>query len=60
MYTFVMRDVHGNWFLSKLLFETEKEAEEEASYLIEYDFVYSVQIIKNNKETIKKFKTYIN
>ena len=40
--------------------ENEKEAEEEASYLIEYDFVYSVQIIKNNKETIKKFKTYIN
>jgi hypothetical protein len=55
-----MRDVHGNWFLSDLLFETEKEAEEEAAFIIEYDFVHSVQIIKNDKETIKKFKTYIN
>ena len=55
-----MRDIYGNWFLSKLLFETEKEAEEEAAYLIEYDFVYSVRIVKENDSFIKNIKTYIN
>lgn len=60
MYTFIMRDIYGKWFLSKLLFETEKEAEEEAAFLIEYDFVYSVRVIKNNDELIKNLIIHSN
>lgn len=60
MYTYIMKDVYGNWFLSKNTFDTEKEAEEEASFITEYDFVYSVQVVKTNSSEIKNIKTYKN
>lgn len=60
MYTFIMKDIYGNWFLSKLLFETEKEAAEEAAFIIEYDFVHSVLVIRDDDKESKNVKSYIN
>jgi hypothetical protein len=55
-----MKDIYGNWFLSKLLFETEKEAAEEAAFIIEYDFVHSVLVIRDDDKESKNVKSYIN
>lgn len=46
MYTFVIQDIYQNYFVSKQYFETNEEAVEAAHNVAEYDFVYSIQVMK--------------
>ena len=48
MYTFLIKDVHGQWFKSELGFITKKEAEEEAAEIAEYAFVDTVQVVEED------------
>ena len=48
MYTFLIQDVHGQWFKSDLGFITKQEAEEEAAAIAEYDFVEIVQVVEED------------
>jgi hypothetical protein len=46
MYTFIIQDVQGNFFISKKYFYSEEEALENSYDIAEYDFVASVEVIK--------------
>jgi hypothetical protein len=46
MYTFIIQDVQGNFFISKQYFHSEQEALENSFDVAEYDFVASVEVIK--------------
>jgi hypothetical protein len=46
MYTFIIQDVQGNYFMSKKYFYSEEEALENSYDIAEYDFVASVEVIK--------------
>jgi len=46
MYTFIIQDVQGNYFVSKKYFYSEEEALENSYDIAEYDFVASVEVIK--------------
>ena len=46
MYTFIIQDVQGNYFMSKKYFYSEQEALENSYDIAEYDFVASVEVIK--------------
>jgi hypothetical protein len=46
MYTFIIKDVHGQWFKSELGFITKQEAEEEAAWVAEYNFVEIVKVVE--------------
>jgi hypothetical protein len=46
MYTFIIQDVQGNYFVSKKYFYSEEEALENSYDIAEYDFVSSVEVIK--------------
>lgn len=48
MYTFLIKDVHGQWFKSELGFITKQEAEEEAAEIAEYAFVDTVQVVEED------------
>ena len=46
MYTFIIQDVQGNYFMSKKYFYSQQEALENSYDIAEYDFVASVEVIK--------------
>jgi len=46
MYTFIIQDIQGNFFISKKYFHTQQEALENSYDIAEYDFVASVEVIK--------------
>jgi len=46
MYTFIIQDIQGNYFVSKKYFYSEEEALENSYDIAEYDFVASVEVIK--------------
>ena len=46
MYTFIIQDVQGNYFVSKKYFYSKEEALENSYDIAEYDFVASVEVIK--------------
>jgi len=48
MYTFIIKDVHGQWFKSELGFITKQEAEEEAAWVAEYNFVEIVKVVEED------------
>lgn len=48
MYTFLIQDVHGQWFKSRLGFITKQEAEDEAAEIEEYDFVKKIQVVEED------------
>ena len=48
MYTFIIKDVHGQWFKSKLGFITKQEAEEEAAWVAEYNFVEIIKVVEED------------
>lgn len=48
MYTFLIQDVHGQWFKSRLGFITKQEAEDEAAEVKEYDFVKKIQVVEED------------
>jgi hypothetical protein len=48
MYTFLIQDVHGQWFKSKLGFITKQEAEEEAAEIAEYAFVDTIKVVEED------------
>ena len=60
MYTFLIQDVHGQWFKSKLGFITKQEAEEEAAGLAEYDFVKVVKIVEEYDDDYINFHKKIS
>lgn len=45
MYTYIIKDVHGQWFKSKFGFFTKQEAEEDAAGVAEYAFVDTVKVV---------------
>ena len=48
MYTFIIKDVHGQWFKSELGFITKQEAEEEAAWVAEYNFVEVIKVVEED------------
>lgn len=46
MYTFIIQDVQGNYFVSKKYFYSQQEALENSYDIAEYDFVVAVEVIK--------------
>jgi len=62
MYTFLVKDVHGQWFKSELGFITKREAEEEAAEIAEYGFVDTVQVVEEDDYDYINFykKTKLN
>ena len=46
MYTFIIQDIQGNYFMSKESYETKEQAEEAGFLLAEYDFTTSVEVVK--------------
>ena len=60
MYTYIAKDIYGNWFLSKWTFATEKIAKEEAAEIAEYEFISMVKVVKTDSEELKNIKTYLN
>ena len=46
MYTFIIQDTQGNFYISKESHETKEQAEEAGFLLAEYDFTVSVEIVK--------------
>lgn len=48
MYTYIVKDIHGQWFKSELGFITKKEAEEDAAEIAEYAFVDTVQVVEED------------
>jgi hypothetical protein len=55
MYTFLIQDVHGQWFKSKLGFITKQEAEEEAAGIAEYNFVEVIKIVEEYDDDYVNF-----
>jgi len=62
MYTFLVKDVHGQWFKSKLGFISKQDAEEEAAEIAEYEFVDVVQVVEEDDYDYTHFhsKTKLN
>lgn len=62
MYTFIIKDVYGQWFKSKLGFITKQEAEEEAAEIAEYSFVDTVKVVDEDDPDYTNFdnKTKLN
>lgn len=58
MYTYVIKDIYGNWFSSQWKYATEKAAEEDSLALIKYDFVDIIKVIKVSE--IKNYKSFLN
>jgi len=55
MYTFLIQDVHDQWFKSKLGFITKQEAEEEAAGIAEYDFVKVIKVVEEYDDDFINF-----
>lgn len=45
MYTYIVKDIYGQWFKSKFFFITKQEADEEAAGVAEYDFVDTIKVV---------------
>lgn len=60
MFTYIARDIQGNWFLSRWKFATEQLAEEESASLAEYDFIREIRIVRMDGDELKTIKTYLN
>jgi hypothetical protein len=60
MYTYVVKDKQGNWFLSQWKFSSAKAAEEDAAHIAEYDFIDLVKIVKCDSSEIKNLKPRLN
>jgi hypothetical protein len=55
MYTFIIKDVHGQWFKSKLGFITKQEAEDEAAEVAEYSFVEIIKVVEEDEYDFTNF-----
>ena len=60
MYTFLIQDVHGQWFKSKLGFITKEEAEDEATLMADYGFVDLIKVIDEDDEFLKHIPEKLN
>ena len=62
MYTYIIKDVHGQWFKSKYGYITRQEAEEDAASVVEYAFVDLVQVVEEDDYDYTHFneKTKLN
>lgn len=62
MYTYIIKDIYGQWFKSKLFFITKQEAEEDAAAVAEYKFVDVIKVVEEDDEEYTRFykKTKLN
>ena len=62
MYIYIVKDIHGQWFKSKLFFITKQEANEEAAEIAEYEFVDTVKVLEEDDDEYLRFnkKTKLN
>jgi len=46
MYTFIVQDTNGNYFISNQCFDTKEEAYEASAHIAEYDFIASIDVLE--------------
>jgi hypothetical protein len=60
MYTFIIQDTQGNFYVSKESYKTKEQAEEMGFLLAEYDFTAFVEVIKCEDVVCFNFNPILN
>ena len=60
LYTFIVKDIYGNWFTCRSFFTSKQMAEDAALDVAEYQFIDLVRVMNSDENIIKQTKSNLN